>query len=100
MDPSTRQMLATGTGHILAWFGVVLFVPWAAFAVIGWVARMESNLAGGVLVAFITLTETALLAWLFQWHIATPTAWTFLLFGGLVSGVYNLLVCDWIAEKV
>jgi hypothetical protein len=100
MDPSTRQMLVSGSGHILAWFGVVLFLPWAGFALIGWVARMESNLAGGVLVGLFTLAETVLLAWLFQWHIATPTAWTFLLFGGLVSGVYNLLVCDWIAEKV
>jgi hypothetical protein len=100
MDESTRQMLLTGTGRILSWFGVVLFWPWASFAIIGWVTRMESNLAGGVLVAIYTLAEILLLAWLFHWHIPTATAWTFLVFGGLVSGVYNLLVCDWIAEKV
>ena len=100
MDPETRQMLLTGTGHILAWFGVVLFWPWASFAIIARVARMESNLAGGILVGIYTLAEILLLAWLFHWHIPTATAWTFLAFGGLISGVYNLLVCDWIAEKV
>jgi hypothetical protein len=100
MDPSTRQTLVSGTGRIVAWFGVVLCWPWVSFAVIAWVARMESNAAGAALVASYTLAEIILLAWLFHWHMPNATAWTFLLFGGLVSGVYNLLVCDWIAEKV
>ncbi|MGA3068081.1 MAG: hypothetical protein ABSF29_14650, partial [Tepidisphaeraceae bacterium] len=64
------------------------------------VGRMESNLAGGVLVAAYSLAEILLLAWLFHWQILTSTAWTFLVFSGLVAGTYNLLVCDWIAEKV
>ena len=29
-----------------------------------------------------------------------PTAWIFVAAGGLLAGVYNLLICDWIAEKV
>jgi len=100
MDESTRQMLVSGTGRILGWFGVVLAWPWASFALISRVARAESNVAGGVLVAAYTVVEVVLLAWLFHWHLPNATAWTFLLLGGLVSGVYNLLVCDWIAEKV
>ena len=47
-----------------------------------------------------TLVEIVLLAWLFSWHIAGATGWTFFILGGLVSAVYNLLVCDWIAEKM
>ena len=100
MDESTRQMLVSGTGRILGWFGVVLAWPWASFALIWRVARAESNFAGGMLVAAYTVAEVVLLAWLFHWHLPNATAWTFLLLGGLVSGVYNLLVCDWIAEKV
>jgi len=100
MDPATRQTLVSGTGKILAWFGVMLAWPWASFAIIAWVAKKESNLAGGLLVAAYTIVETVLLAWLFHWHMPGATAWTFLLLGGLVAGVYNLLVCDWIAEKV
>jgi len=100
MDESTRQTLVAGTGRILAWFGVMLAWPWVSFAIIARVAKMESNLAGGVLVGAYTIAEVVLLAWLFHWHMPNATAWTFLLLGGLVSGVYNILVCDWIAEKV
>jgi hypothetical protein len=100
MDESTRQTLVAGTGRILAWFGVMLAWPWVSFAIIARVAKLESNFAGGVMVAAYTLAEVVLLAWLFHWHLPNATAWTFLLLGGLVSGVYNILVCDWIAEKV
>ena len=100
MDPATRHMLLAGTGHILVWLGIVLAWPWASFAVIGWVARMDSNLAGGILVGVYTVAEAALLAWLFHWQIVSAAGWTFLLLGGLVAGVYNLLSCDWIAEKL
>lgn len=100
MDPSTRQTLVSGTGKILSWFGITLAWPWASFAIIARVARLDSNLAGGILVACYTLAEIVLLAWLFHWHLPSPTAWTFLLLGGLVAGVYNILTCDWIAEKV
>jgi FtsH-binding integral membrane protein len=100
MDPATRQMLLDGTGKILAWLGIVLFLPWVSFMVIGKVAKMESNAAGAGLVATYTLVETVVLAWLFNWHIPGPTAWTFLIVGGLFAGAYNLFTCDWIAEKV
>ena len=100
MDPATRQTLVSGTGRILAWFGIMLVWPWASFAIIARVAKLESNLAGGLLVGAYTIAETVLLAWLFHWHMPNATAWTFLLLGGLVAGVYNLLICDFIAEKV
>jgi hypothetical protein len=100
MDPSTRQTLVSGTGKIAAWFGVMLVWPWVSFAIIARVAKMESNLAGGILVAAYTLAEFGLLAWLFHGRPGSATAWTFLLLGGLVAGVYNILICDWIAEKV
>ncbi|MGD0461449.1 MAG: hypothetical protein ABSB74_03070 [Tepidisphaeraceae bacterium] len=100
MDESTRQMLVSGTGRILVWLGIVLIWPWASFAIIGWVARMESNAAGGLLVGVYSIAEVILLAWLFDWNMPSPAAWTFLFLGGLIAGVYNLLVCDWLAEKV
>jgi hypothetical protein len=100
MDPGARQALLTDSGRILLWLGVILAWPWASFAIIGRVARLESNAAGGVLVAVYTLAEILLAAWLFHWHVHGASAWTFLLLGGLVAGVYNLLICDWIAEKI
>lgn len=100
MEDATRQMIVGGMVNILAWLGIVLILPWISFPLIGKVARMESNFAGGVLVGVYTIVETVMLAWLFDWHITNVTAWAFLLVGGLVAGAYNLFTCDWIAEKV
>jgi FtsH-binding integral membrane protein len=100
MDPGTRHGIVSGTMRICSWVAIVLAVPWVTFFVIGWVAKLESNLAGGALIVGYTLIEAVLLAWLFSWSIKGPTAVG--LFGAavLVAGAYNLLMCDWIAEKV
>ena len=100
MEPATRHAIVSGTGKIAAWLGCVLLIPWASFFLIGRVARMDSNGAGAALVAAITLVEAAVLAWLFDWSIAGATAWVFYAAAVLLAGVYNLLACDWIAEKV
>jgi hypothetical protein len=100
MDPATRQMLLSGTGKIISWLGVMLLLPWATFFLTTWVARLESNAAGAAMVAGYTLVEAVLLAWLFDWNIHGPTAWTFVVSGTLLAGVYNLLVCDWLAERL
>jgi hypothetical protein len=100
MEPAARDKLLGGAGRILAWLGVVAVLPFAAFALIGRVARMGSNLAGGVLVATFTLLELLLLLWLWDWSISGRTAWTFLAVGVLLAGVYNVLLCDWIASKL
>lgn len=100
MDVTTRQGILSGAGKIAAWFGVVLLVPWASFFLIGRVARLERNSAGAALVAGYTAVEAGVLAWLFDWSIGGATAWIFFTAAVLVAGVYNLLACDWIAEKV
>jgi hypothetical protein len=100
MDPATRHMLVAGTGRIFSWLGIVLIIPWVTFFIIARIAKFDSNLAGAILVAAYTILETILLAWLFNWRLPSVTAWTFLIVGGLVAAVYNLLTCDWIAEKV
>ncbi len=100
MDEATRQMLLSGTGKIVSWLLIVLLVPWATFFLTTWVAKRESNAAGAALVAGYTVLEALLLAKLFDWNVRTPTAWTFLVVGALFAAVYNLLVCDWLAEKL
>ena len=100
MDAATRDSVLDGSGKILGWISIVLFLPWAAFFLIGRVANMESNLAGAILVVGFTLAELLLLSWMFDWSISGTTAWTFVILGGLFAGAYNLFTCDWIAEKV
>jgi FtsH-binding integral membrane protein len=99
-DQATRDMLLSGTGKIVSWIFIVLLAPWATFFVTTWVAKRESNAGGAALVAAYTVVEALLLAWLFQWNIPNGTAWTFLIVGALFAAVYNLLACDWIAEKL
>jgi len=99
-SPQTKHMLLSGTGKIFAWLGVVLVVPWLAFALIAWVAKFDRNAAGAALVAALTLAEMLFLAWLFSWTLGSATAWSFFVLGGLVAALYNLLTCDWIAEKL
>ena len=99
-DDATRQMLLSGTGKIVSWLLIVLLAPWATFFVTTWVAKRDSNAAGAALVAGYTIVEAALLAWLFNWNSPGATAWTFLIVGALFAAVYNLLVCDWLAEKL
>lgn len=100
MEPQTRQMLVSGTGKIVGWLLLVIALPWATFFVSTKVAKFDSNLASGILVFTYTLLEVLLLAWLFDWNVQGAAAWTFLLAGGLLAGVYNLFTCDWIAEKL
>ncbi len=100
MDDQSRGDLLRGGGRIIAWLGVVLVMPWIGFAVINAVARRESNLAGGALIAAMTAIESAGLAWLFNWSITGAAAWMFFVLAVLIAGVYNLFTCDWIAEKM
>ncbi|HYO08118.1 MAG TPA: hypothetical protein VER17_04035 [Tepidisphaeraceae bacterium] len=100
MDDATRQALLSGTGKIVSWLLIVLLVPWATFFLTSWVARRENNAAGAALVVAYTIVEAVILAWLFNFSVPGATAWTFLGAGTLFAGVYNLLACDWIAEKL
>jgi hypothetical protein len=99
-SPAERDAAIAGTERMAAWCGIVLVVPWASFFLIAWVARFQRNDAGAVLVLAITAAEMALLAGLFQWSIHGTLAWSGFVLGGLVAGVYNLLTCDWLAEKL
>ena len=99
MDESTKHTLLSGTGRIVGWLGIVLVVPWAAFFLIGWVGKRESNGAGAALVAGFTVIEAVLLGWLFNWSVRGAMPWTFFIAATLLAGVYNLFACDWIAEK-
>jgi hypothetical protein len=99
-DPATKQQILTVSGHILGWVLLMLIVPWACFWLIAWVAKMESNTAGAILVLMLTIVEAVALAWLFAWSIHGAASWVLYVAAVLIAGVYNVLTCDWIAEKV
>jgi hypothetical protein len=99
MDPANRQAAWDNVTRLGAWGLLVLFIPWALFWLIGWVAAAESNAKGALLVGCITLAEMGWLGFMFGFANYTAINWTFFVAAGLVAAVYNLLVCDWIAER-
>jgi len=99
MAPADRSSMAGGAGRIVGWIIGVTAVPWAIFFLIQRVARLDSNAASSVFILLLTLLEAAGLAWMFQFTIHGSAAWTFFAVGILLAGVYNLLACDWIAER-
>jgi len=100
MDPGTRHAIASDAGRIVAWFGVVIFLPWVTFFLIGAVARQDSNLAGVLLVGGYTIVEAVVLAWLFAWSLHGAMPVVFFAAAVLLASAYNLFTCDWIAEKL
>ena len=98
--PATKSAVLGGAGKILGWAVLTLVLPWASFAVVGWVARRDTNAASAGLVVGMTAVGAAVLAWLFGWAVHGATGWTVFTAAVLVAGVYNLLACDWIAERV
>jgi hypothetical protein len=99
-DPATRSALVSGVGKGFAWFAAVALLPFATFFLIGRVAKTGTNSAGAVLVAGYTLLAFLLLGLLFGFADHGKTAWVFITTGTLFAAVYNLFICDWLAEKL
>ena len=98
MTPVQRSEMYGAAGRIVGWVGFVAILPWATFFVTTAAARRDSNQMGVVLIATYTIIDAAVLFWLRGIH-ATPLVGIFIAFGLLTAVAYNLLVCDWIAEK-
>lgn len=83
----------------LAWLGFVTVLPWALFFLPPMVVKKESNaLSGGMLIGYLLL-DVLVAFWLAGWHVGSTLAWVVLIAGFLAAGVYNLVVCEYIAER-
>lgn len=98
-SPVARHEAEVFSGRTLAWLVLVIALPWLLFGVLGWAARRDSNLAGILLVGVLTLVEALLLGWLVHAVEAGDTIRAMVAAAVVASGVYNLLACDWIAER-
>lgn len=99
MDPVDRSALLGGTGKSLGWFALVAVAPWATLFLSTWVAKFERNWAGAALVFAYTAAEATMLAWLFNWGVSGATAWIFFAAAVMVALLYNVLICDFIADR-
>jgi hypothetical protein len=100
MTPDERSALLSTVWRSLAWIGIVLVLPWATYFVTTWVAKRESNGISAALVTGYTIVGLGVLLWLFDFSIHGTTPVVLCVLGGLIALAYNLLVCDWIAERL
>ena len=86
-------------GKVLGWLMLVGVLPWATYFMSTYAARFRHNAAGAMLVAFYTAIDSVLLAWMFDWSMRGATGWIFYSAAVLTALLYNVLICDWIAER-
>jgi FtsH-binding integral membrane protein len=100
MDPVEQEEILGRIGRMISWAVLVLILPWATWFLTRWAARKDTNAAGAMLVLSYTLVEAVLLGWLFDFSLNGAAAWTAFVAAVLVAGFYNVLICDWIAERI
>ncbi len=83
----------------LLWLGIVLLLPWASFFAVGWVVKRESNLiAAAMLIGYLVIDVVSAL-WIAGWSVSGTLSWAVLVLGFMVAGIYNFVVCDFLAER-
>lgn len=100
MEPATRSLILDTLGRVIGWLLAVVAIPFLSLPLIGWVARRESNAAGAVFIAVLTAVEGIALFWLFDFDVPGAMAGSLAIAAILLAGVYNLLLCDWLAERM
>lgn len=98
--PDGRAAFFDSSGKIIGWLLIVALAPWAMFWLVAKVAKADSNAASGALVAGLTGAELLGLWWMFDFAVGGPMAVVFFVVGGLLAGVYNVLACDFIADRL
>ena len=98
--PEGRAAFWDGAGKITGWLLIVALAPWALFWLVTAVARRDSNAAGAWLVGGLTLAELLALWWMYDFGVGNVVEITFFGVGALLAAAYNLLACDWIADRL
>jgi hypothetical protein len=98
--PEVLQALWAGLKGVLAWLGFVIVLPWSLFFVTVKVVKMESNQAAVALVLGFLAVDIIVALWLADWSITGALTWVVVLLGFLTAGVYNFLVCDYVADQL
>lgn len=91
-------------GHVLKyvalWLGIALVLPWAAFPVLPWVVKKESNVVAGLLLAALTALDVGMALLMTGVSGLGTLSWLVLLLGFLSAGVYNFVVCNFQASRI
>lgn len=97
-NPDKLESLWSTTKAALVWIGFVVVLPWGLFFLPGMVVRTEANAVAAALLVGYLILDVLMALWLAGWHIAGTLTWAVVILGFLAAGVYNFIVCDFLAE--
>jgi len=99
LAPEAREALWTSVRLVLVWLGLAAVLPWALFFVPPLVLKAESNLVSALALLGYLLVDVLLALWLAGWGVASTLAWAVMILGFACAGVYNLVVCEFLASR-
>jgi len=97
LDPQTKAAIWFTLRNGLVWIAFAAVWPWALFFVPALVVRAESNLASALTLLGYWAADILAGLWLAGWRVQGALSWTVLLLGFLAAGVYNFVVCEYLA---
>ncbi len=98
--PEVLRALWENLKGVLAWLGFAAVFPWAMFFIPAKVIELESNAAATAMLVGYLLVDALVAFWLADWSIQGTLTWVVVLLGFLTAGVYNFLVCDFLATRM
>ncbi len=98
--PESLRALWETIKDALAWIGFAIVFPWAMFFVPAKVIKLESNAAAAMMLIGFLAVDVLVAFWLSEWGIHGALTWVVAMLGFLSAGVYNFLVCDYLAERM
>ena len=86
--------------YVGVWIGIVVVIPWAAYPLTVMAVRRDSNVAGAILLALVTLLDVVAALMMTGTSGHGALVWLVLLLGFLTAGVYNFVVCNYQANRL
>lgn len=86
--------------YSLAWIGFAAVLPWASYAVLPKVLKLESNAMSVLLLGVLLALDVVMALWLCGWHVGGALAWAVLFLGFIAAGVYNFVICESLARQI
>jgi len=96
--PESAQAIWHIIKYSLAWIAFAAALPWASFAVLPSIMKLESNIAGLALLALLTVLDVVMALWLCGWDVNGALSWAVLLLGFIAAGAYNFVICESLAR--
>ncbi|MFQ6048247.1 MAG: hypothetical protein ACE5K7_02660 [Phycisphaerae bacterium] len=100
LPPQAKEAIWTAIKAGLVWIGFAAILPWALFFLPELVLRAESNLASAALLIGYLAADVLVALWLGGGKVGSALGWALMLLGFLAAGVYNFVVCEFLASRL